>query len=97
MAKLDINLDDSEENTDTYTKLKKLSAPLPSVSKAKAYAWRDTPRVQLAFSNVPSPIKEAFMVEAQKRGITMKEMLYECFRAAGISIPSNDAIDARRR
>ena len=53
--------------------------------------------MQFSFTNVPKPIKEAFAAEAQKRGVTQKELLYECLRAGGISIPETSEIDGRRR
>ncbi len=75
----------------------RLAAPLPSVSKAKSTALKDAPRVQFSFTNVPKPIKEAFALEAQKRGVTQKELMYECLRAGGIDIPDAAEIDDRRR
>jgi len=57
---------------------------------------REAPRVQFAFSQVPKPIKDMFAARAQERGITMKELLYECLRAGGIEIPASTAIDRRR-
>ena len=54
-------------------------------------------RVQLAFSNVPRPVKEAFDREAERRGIGKKELLYACLRLGGIEIPDAAAIDGRRR
>ncbi|MFP7675781.1 hypothetical protein ACG74X_20815 [Marivita sp. S0852] len=97
MAKVSVNLDDELDGDDNARKLKKLSAPLLSVSKAKSSALKDAPRVQFSFTNVPEPIKEAFASEAQKRGLTKKELLYECLRAGGIDIPANAEIDGRRR
>jgi len=97
MAKVSVNLDDDIDGDDNARKLRELSAPLPSVSKAKSSALKDAPRVQFSFTNVPRPIKEAFAVEAQKRGLTQKELLYECLRAGGIDIPETAEIDGRRR
>jgi len=97
MAKVSVNLDDHLEADDNAHKLKKMAAPLPSVSKAKSSALKDAPRVQFSFTNVPEPIKEAFAQEARKRGLTKKELLYECLRAGGISIPDSTEIDGRRR
>lgn len=97
MAKVSVNLDDDLDNGDAVQKLRELAAPLPSVSKAKSAALKDAPRVQFSFTNVPKPIKETFAAEAKKRGLTQKEMLYECLRAGGIDIPENSAIDGRRR
>ena len=97
MAKVSVNLDDDLDSDDGIRKLKALAAPLPSVSKAKSSALKDAPRVQFSFTNVPRPIKDAFAAEAEKRKITKKELLYECLRAGGISIPANVEIDGRRR
>lgn len=97
MAKVSVNLDDDLDGDDNARKLKELAAPLPSVSKAKFSAMKDAPRVQFSFTNVPKPIKEAFAFEAQKRGMTQKELLYECLRAGGINIPDAVEIDGRRR
>lgn len=97
MAKVSVNLDDDFDGDDSARKIKELAAPFPSVSKAKSSALKDAPRVQFSFTNVPKPIKEAFAAEAEKRKITKKELLYECLRAGGISIPENAEIDGRRR
>jgi len=97
MAKVSVNLDDDLDTDDSSTKLKTMTAPLPSVSKAKSSALKDAPRVQFSFTNVPVPIKEAFAAEAVKRGLTKKELLYECLRSGGIEIPATSEIDGRRR
>lgn len=97
MAKVSVNLDDDQEIDDSARRLRKLAAPLPSVSRSKTSALKDAPRVQFSFTNVPKPIKEAFVAEAQKRGVTQKELLYECLRAGGIDIPAAGEIDGRRR
>ena len=97
MAKVSVNLDDDLDSDDSVQKLKELSAPLPSVSKAKSTALKDAPRVQFSFTNVPKPIKEAFALEAQKSGLTQKELFYECLRSGGINIPDTAEIDGRRR
>jgi hypothetical protein len=97
MAKVSVNLDDDLDGDDSARKLKELSAPLPSVSKSKSSALKDAPRVQFSFTNVPEPIKKAFSAEAEKRGLTKKELLYECLRAGGIDVPTTLEIDARRR
>ena len=97
MAKVSINLDDDFGGDDSTQKIKALTAPLPSVSKAKASALKDAPRVQFSFTNVPKPIKDAFTAEAERRQITKKELLYECLRAGGLNIPANAEIDGRRR
>ena len=97
MAKVSVSLDDDLEDDTGPQKLKELTAPLPSVSKAKSSALKDAPRVQFSFTNVPEPIKDAFAREASKRGLTKKQLLYECLRAGGIDIPSSAEIDGRRR
>lgn len=97
MAKVRVNLDDDRDIDNAVQKLRDLSAPLPSVSRAKSSALKDAPRVQFSFTNVPKPIKEAFAAEAQKRGVTQKELLYDCLRAGGIDIPNTAEIDGRRR
>jgi molybdenum cofactor biosynthesis enzyme MoaA len=97
MAKVSVNLDDDLDGDDSARKLKELSAPLPSVSKAKFSALKDAPRVQFSFTNVPKPIKDAFAAEAQRRRLTQKELLYECLRAGGINIPNTAEIDGRKR
>lgn len=97
MAKVSVNLDDDQDGDDSAQKLKAMAAPLPSISRAKSSALKDAPRVQFSFTNVPKPIKEAFASEAQKRGVTQKELLYECLRAGGIDIPKATEIDGRRR
>lgn len=96
MAKVSVNLDD-DLGDDSGRKIKELAAPLPSVSRAKSYALKDAPRVQFSFTNVPKPIKEAFVAEAKRRRLTQKELLYECLRAGGLDIPANVEIDGRRR
>ncbi|WP_134643191.1 hypothetical protein [Pseudaestuariivita atlantica] len=97
MAKVSVNLDDDLDADDSSKKLKAMTAPLPSVSRAKSSALKDAPRVQFSFTNVPQPIKEAFAAEANKRGITKKELLYHCLRAGGIDVPEATEIDGRRR
>jgi hypothetical protein len=97
MGKVSVNLDDDDEADVGLAKLQQLAAPLLSVSKAKSSALKDAPRVQFSFTNVPKPIKDAFAAEAQRRGLTKKEMLYVCLRAGGIQIPENAEIDGRRR
>ena len=97
MAKVSVNLDDDLDADDSSKKLKAMTAPLPSVSRAKSSALKDAPRVQFSFTNVPQPIKEAFAAEADKRGITKKELLYHCLRAGGIDVPEATEIDGRRR
>lgn len=97
MVKVSVNLDDDLDGDGSVQRLKAMAAPLPSVSKAKSSALKDAPRVQFSFTNVPKPIKEAFALEAQKRGVTQKYLLYECLRAGGIDIPDTAEMDGRRR
>lgn len=97
MGKVSVNLEDDLDIEDSARKLKEMTAPLPSVSKAKSTALKDAPRVQFSFTNVPKPIKEAFAAEAKKRQLTQKELLYECLRAGGLEIPAISEIDGRRR
>jgi len=97
MAKVSVNLDDDLDGDDDARKVKELAAPFPSVSRAKSLALKDAPRVQFSFTNVPKPIKEAFVAEAKRRQLTQKELLYECLRAGGLKIPANTEIDGRRR
>jgi hypothetical protein len=96
MAKISVDLGDAPVSPEV-SKLKELAAPLPSVSKAKSQSLKTAPRVQFSFTNVPKPIKEAFMAEAQRRKITQKALLYECLRAGGLDIPEMDEIDGRTR
>ena len=97
MAKVSVNLEDELDDDGSVRKIKEMAAPLPSVSRAKSSALKDAPRVQFSFTNVPKPIKEAFVAEAKKRRLTQKELLYECLRAGGLDIPANADIDGRRR
>lgn len=97
MAKISINLNDDLDHDEPPRSLRELTGPLPSVSKAKFGALRDAPRVQLSFTNVPKPIKDAFDREAERRGIGKKELLYSCLRLGGLDIPERDEIDGRRR
>lgn len=97
MGRVSVNLEDDFDTVDSARKLKELTAPLPSVSKAKSTALKDAPRVQFSFTNVPKPIKEAFAKEARNRKLTQKELLYECLRAGGLDIPETSEIDGRRR
>jgi len=71
------------------------AASLPSVSVARAGAFRDAPRVQLSFTNVPRPIKGTLDREADRSGMGKKEPLYSCLRLGGIEIP--DGLGDRRR
>ena len=98
MAKISVSLADTNpKDSGESAKLAEIAAPLPSVSKAKAQSLKTAERVQFAFTNVPRPIKDAFVAEAKKRGITQKELLYECLRAGGLDIPEASAIDGRIR
>jgi hypothetical protein len=97
MAKISVSLDEDIEEGSSAQKIKNLAAPLPSVSKAKSSALKDAPRVQFSFTNVPKPIKDEFASEARRRGISLKELLYQCLRAGGINIPDISKIDGRRR
>lgn len=97
MAKISVSLDENIEEGSSAQKIKNLAAPLPSVSKAKSSALKDAPRVQFSFTNVPKPIKDEFAFEARRRGISLKELLYQCLRAGGINIPDISSIDGRRR
>lgn len=96
MPKLDIKLD--VEPTDNATSpLETLTQGLPSVSRSKKEVLKYAERVQFSFTNVPKPIKEMFVEEAQRRGITQKELLFHCLRAGGINVPDAIEIDGRRR
>ena len=97
MAKVSVNLEDDHEGDEVSARVRELAAPLPSVSKARSAALKDAPRVQFSFTNVPKPIKDAFDREAERRGVSKKELLYECLRFGGIEIPGTDQIDGRRR
>lgn len=96
MAKISVDLADTVAEPEA-AKLKVLAAPLPSVSKAKAHSLKTAPRVQFAFTNVPQPIKDAFVKEAKRRKLTQKAFLYECLRAGGLDIPDTEEIDGRTR
>lgn len=96
MAKISVDLGGDTPSQETNT-LKAIAAPLPSVSKAKAQSLKSAPRVQFAFTNVPQPIKDAFVAEAKRRNLTQKAFLYECLRAGGLDIPDADEIDGRTR
>jgi len=97
MAKISVDLEDGPGSDGPSEKVRELAAALPSVSGARAGALRDAPRVQLSFTNVPKPIKDAFDREAARRGMGKKELLYSCLRLGGIGIPDGDGIDGRRR
>ncbi len=101
MGKISVDLSDDLEDDGAASpeaaKLHTLAAGLPSVHKAKMEGLRHVERVQLAFSNIPKPIKDSYEAEARKRGMSMKEFLYHCLRAGGLNIPSNAELDGRRR
>lgn len=96
MAKISVDLADTAPSKEEG-KLKEIAAPLPSVSKAKSQSLKSAPRVQFAFTNVPKPIKDAFVAEAKRRNLSQKEFLYECLRAGGLEIPDTKNIDGRTR
>jgi hypothetical protein len=96
MPKLDIKLAD-EPSPGAATPLDTLTQGLPSVSRSKKDALKYAERVQFSFTNVPKPIKDMFAEEAQRRGITQKELLFHCLRAGGIDVPEAAEVDGRRR
>ncbi|MCY4328355.1 MAG: hypothetical protein OXC53_12355 [Rhodobacteraceae bacterium] len=101
MAKISVDLSDTDTQTSQETAdIDRLAMALPSSSRARRAALsaelRAAPRVQFAFSQVPKPIKDKFVAAAKERGITMKELLYDCLRAGGIDIPISTDIDRRR-
>lgn len=101
MARINIDLGNIDAETAQETAgIDSLAASLPSASRARRAALsaelRRAPRVQFAFSQVPKPIKDRFAAVAQERGITMKELFYDCLRAGGIDIPATMKIDRRR-
>ncbi len=96
MAKLEVKLDD-EIAGDIGTSLDTLTKGLPSVSRSKKDGLKYAERVQFSFTNVPRPIKDMFVEEAQRRGITQKELLFHCLRAGGIDVPEAIEVDGRRR
>lgn len=96
MAKLEVKLDD-EIAGDIVPSLDTLTKGLPSVSRSKKDGLKYAERVQFSFTNVPRPIKDMFVEEAQRRGITQKELLFHCLRAGGIDVPEAIEVDGRRR
>ena len=101
MARINVDLGDVDtETAQEAAGIDSLAAGLPSASRARRAALsaelRRAPRVQFSFSQVPKPIKDKFAAVAQERGITMKELLYDCLRAGGIDIPETAEIDRRR-
>jgi len=101
MARINVDLDNIDaETVQEAAGIDSLAASLPSPSRARRAALsaelRDAPRVQFAFSQVPKPIKDKFAAVARERGLTMKELFYDCLRAGGIDIPATAEIDRRR-
>ncbi len=94
---IDLGNDDLKSNVPDNATIEELAAGLPSVSGAKKEALRRAPRTQLAFTNIPVPVKQAFEVEAKKHRMGLKDFLYHCMRAGGVDIPNNQELDARRR
>ncbi|WP_413208385.1 hypothetical protein [Rhodospirillum sp. A1_3_36] len=84
-------------STDQTAALAELASGLPSPSQARKDAIRKAPRKAWTFNNMPVPIKEAFEVEADRRGMTMKEFFLHCLRSGGLDIPEYDEIDGRRK
>lgn len=99
--KISVTLDSKDLHEETESedaaKLRQMAVALPSAHKAKTQAVKHARRVQLAFSNIPEPIKTAFEAEAARRGMGMKEYLFYCLRAGGLDIPEFAEIDGRRR
>ncbi|MCY3878375.1 MAG: hypothetical protein OXF74_04250 [Rhodobacteraceae bacterium] len=101
MGQIDVDLTDIDASTiQEAAGIAELAAPLPSASRARRAALsaelKRAPRVQFAFSQVPKPIKDRFVAVAHERGITMKELFYDCLRAGGIDVPEAAEIDRRR-
>lgn len=95
---LTINLGETDEHSfeEDNSKLKQMAEGLPSANEAKKLSIKRAPRTQLAFSQVPVPIKKAFEQAAKDKNMTMKNFLYYCLRAGGVDIPDPLDIDARR-
>ena len=88
MAKVSVNLDDDLDGDDSARKLKELSAPLPSVSKAKSTALKDAPRVQFSFTNVPKPIKDhCVAVEGSDHFHDPEYLIAHCVDSQGYDRP----------
>lgn len=98
MPKIKLDLTDSNprDKFDNNENISELVSGLPSVSEAKKRNLIKSPRVQFSFTNVPLPIKKAFIEEASKRGITQKQLLYEALKGVGIDIPTEFVRDRRR-
>ena len=97
MGRINVDLTDTDADAEQEAAdIAALAASLPSASRSRRTALRRAPRVQFAFSQVPRPIKDRFAAVARERGITMKELLYDCLRAGGIDIPEAAEIDRRR-
>jgi hypothetical protein len=97
MPKLNVQLDEDETEAPESESLRSMTSSLPSVSRSKREGLKYAERVQFSFTNVPKPIKVMFAKEAERRGITQKELLFHCLRAGGIDIPPMQEIDGRRR
>ena len=85
------------EKNGKLKKFKDLTEGLVSVSGARNNAIEHAPRVQMAFSNVPEPIRESFKLEAMNNGMELKEFFYHCLRAGGVDVPEYGEFDARKR
>ena len=100
-SKLAQNISDSKEYFEDIkeyqTKIKEMTADTLSVSMSKERAFKEAPRVPMAFTNIPKPIKLEFEKMAKEHGLNLKEYLYFCLRAGGCNIPEASKIDARRR
>ena len=98
MGELNIDLGSiSEEKDPIPEEIKEMTADTLSVSMAKERAFKEAPRVPMAFTNIPKPIKLEFEKMAKEHGLNLKEYLYFCLRAGGCNIPEASKIDARRR
>lgn len=73
-----------------------MAAALPSVSKAKKANFVKGPNVQMNFG-VPAFIRDAFKAEAKRLGMKEKEYFYHLMRESGLSIPSYQELDGRRK
>lgn len=89
--------DDPKKEPQVKKDFETLTEGLLSVSDAKKAMFKNAPRVQMAFSNVPKPVSDAFKEEASKNDMELKEFLYYCLRAGGVEIPDLSSFDARKR
>lgn len=86
-------------------KLEKMTAGLPDPGTARLERFKKRPRVSLNFK-IPDLIKEEFMQKAIEKGYTREysgitiadqiAFLYHMMREAGIDVPDDEHIDARR-